>query len=187
MKRLVNNETFEGYCIFSITSKTKDLDGKLRESLKFLSLDVQGKFVKVLTIRGMLYISPFALCWMSHVFLGLFKLFEPFFTNFISDWTEVCSANDYCENLMLFGLYLPCSHSLVTWNLFGHVVQGAISLINTAAHTIVSLISRQMPYNILPTFDSEVTDNEYVISTTVIVTNLSMIKVLLTIESSSGS
>ncbi|KAG5735430.1 SAC3 family protein 1 [Termitomyces sp. T112] len=124
VEKLIESETIEGYRTFPITSKTKDLDGKLGEVLNSLSLDVQGKFVKVLTIHG------------------IFKLFELSFTSFISEWIEICAANDF------------------DWHMFGQIVKAAISLINIVAHSVVSLISEQMVYDILPTFNSQVVDND---------------------------
>ncbi|KAG6840779.1 hypothetical protein C0991_004384, partial [Blastosporella zonata] len=76
VNNLVESHLIEDFQTFAITSATKDIDGKLGDALNALSLDVQGKLVRVLDTRG------------------TFKLFESSFTSFISEWIETCAAND---------------------------------------------------------------------------------------------
>ncbi|GLB42874.1 putative SAC3/GANP family protein [Lyophyllum shimeji] len=79
VNKLVESHTIEDYHTFSITSATKDLDEKLGEALNILSLDLEGKLVRPLTIRG------------------TFKLFEPSVMSFISEWLENCSINEFVD------------------------------------------------------------------------------------------
>lgn len=55
---LVKESSIQGYDILSISSATKDLDGKLLEVLESLSLDLEGKLIRFLTIRGKILTSP---------------------------------------------------------------------------------------------------------------------------------
>ncbi|KAG6844263.1 hypothetical protein H0H87_008299 [Tephrocybe sp. NHM501043] len=122
---LVESHLIQGFQTFAITSATKDLDGKLGEALSALSLDVQGKLVRVLNTRG------------------TFKLFEPSFTSFISDWIETCATNNHFN-----------------WHMFTQVVQAAISIINSAVCAVGGLLSEQSPRDVLPMFASgPVTDH----------------------------
>ena len=53
VKRFVSENILESYHVFAMTSTTKDLDSKLDDAMKSLSLDTEGKLVKALTVRGM--------------------------------------------------------------------------------------------------------------------------------------
>jgi len=53
MQKLVDNHTFQSRHFLSIAAATKDLDAHLLEALKSLPLDLEGKLVRSLTIRGM--------------------------------------------------------------------------------------------------------------------------------------
>jgi len=124
MNRLVENQSINCYYTFSITSATKDLDEKLGEALNMLSLDLEGKLVQSLTVRG------------------AFKLFEPPFTSFISEWIEIFSTNEY-----------------VDWHIFGQIVQVAVALMDTTVRSVLGLISDET-YSVFPAFDSgDVVDN----------------------------
>ncbi|KAG6919686.1 hypothetical protein DXG01_002629 [Tephrocybe rancida] len=120
---LVENHSIEDIQTFSVTSSTNDLDGKLGEALNALSLDIQGKLVKALNTRG------------------TFKVFEPSFTSFISEWIETCAANGHFN-----------------WQIFTQVVQAAIFVINSAVRAVGGLLrpEQQLPAGngILPAFDS---------------------------------
>lgn len=52
MKKLIEDHSIQSYHSFSLTATTKDLDVKLAEALNVLSLDLEGKLVRSLTIRG---------------------------------------------------------------------------------------------------------------------------------------
>ncbi|KAF9466728.1 SAC3/GANP/Nin1/mts3/eIF-3 p25 family-domain-containing protein [Collybia nuda] len=93
-----------GYSILSITSATKDLDGKLAEALTALSLDLEGEYVRSLSIRG------------------AFKLFEPPFVSFISEWTENC--------------YVTGSFD---WILFGQILQATLAILNGISYSVLDL------------------------------------------------
>lgn len=52
-----------GHHVLSITSVTKDLDGKLGEALASIPLDLEGEYVRSLSIRGkFLRQDPHARC-----------------------------------------------------------------------------------------------------------------------------
>ena len=62
-----------------MTSATKDLDNKLDNLLSSLDLDLEGKLVQSFSIRG------------------AFKIFEPTFSLFLSEWMENCNTYGRCE------------------------------------------------------------------------------------------
>ncbi|KAF9530689.1 SAC3/GANP/Nin1/mts3/eIF-3 p25 family-domain-containing protein [Crepidotus variabilis] len=74
-KRLVDDSTCLSYQIFGMTATTKDLDNKLSNLLKSLTLDTEGKLVRHLALSG------------------VFKIFEPSFTSFVDEWIENCNLN----------------------------------------------------------------------------------------------
>lgn len=115
---LVEESSIQSYGVLSITSATKDLDGKLLEMLDSLSLDWEGKLIRSLTIRG------------------VYKLFEPSFTSFMSEWIENCSVNGRFD-----------------WGLFGQVLPAGISILNDITRFVFSLITVD-EYNIYPEFDN---------------------------------
>jgi len=53
MQKLVDNHTFQSRHFLPIAAATKDLDAHLLEALKSFPLDLEGKLVRFLTIRGM--------------------------------------------------------------------------------------------------------------------------------------
>lgn len=79
VKKLVGDSVLQSYHVFAITSATKDLDNKLSDALQSLNLDLEGKLVQTMSLKG------------------VFKLFEPAFNPFLSEWIEHCSTNGACE------------------------------------------------------------------------------------------
>ncbi|KAF5375889.1 hypothetical protein D9615_008201 [Tricholomella constricta] len=123
-KKLVESRSIDSSYMLSITAATKDLDRKLGEALNTLDLDLEGKLVRSLSIRG------------------TFKLFEPPFTSFMTEWIENCSANGHFD-----------------WHIFGQVVQVAVALMNETVRSVSILISDE-PHNVFPAFgNGDVMDN----------------------------
>jgi hypothetical protein len=79
VKRLVADSILQSYHVFAMTSATKDLDNILNDALHSLDLDLEGKLVQTLSLRG------------------VFKLFEPTLYTFLNEWIENCSTNRDCE------------------------------------------------------------------------------------------
>lgn len=79
VKNLVADSVLQSYQVFAMTSATKDLDNKLGGVLQMLDLDLEGKLIQTLSLRG------------------VFKIFEPTFNSFLSEWIENCSTNGACE------------------------------------------------------------------------------------------
>jgi nuclear mRNA export protein SAC3 len=79
VKKLVADSVLQNYHVFAMTSATKDLDNTLNGALQSLDLDLEGKLVQTLSLKG------------------VFKLFEPIFNSFLSEWIENCSTNGVCE------------------------------------------------------------------------------------------
>ena len=77
--KLVAGSVIQSYHVFAMTSATKDLDNKLGGALQSLDLDLEGKLVQTMSLRG------------------VFKIFEPTFNPFLSEWIENCSTNGACE------------------------------------------------------------------------------------------
>ena len=79
MKKLVADSVLQSYHIFAMTSATKDLDNILNGALQSLDLDLEGKLVQSMSLKG------------------VFKLFEPTLNSFLNEWIENCSTNRDCE------------------------------------------------------------------------------------------
>ncbi|KAF8962842.1 SAC3/GANP/Nin1/mts3/eIF-3 p25 family-domain-containing protein [Flammula alnicola] len=118
VKKLVADSVLQSYQVFAMTSATKDLDIKLDAALDSLTLDTEGKLVQTLSLRG------------------VFKIFEPTFHSFLSEWMENCNIN---------GRY--------NWKLYGQVIQASISLLNLISHSVQSLLELSGPQDPLPDFD----------------------------------
>jgi hypothetical protein len=52
VKKLVADSVIASFCAFSLTATTTDLDRKFGEVLNLLQLDVEGRLVQSLTLRG---------------------------------------------------------------------------------------------------------------------------------------
>jgi nuclear mRNA export protein SAC3 len=79
VKKLVADLVLQSYHVFAMTSATKDLDNILNGAVQSLDLDLEGKLVQTLSLRG------------------VFKLFEPTLDTFLNEWIENCSTNGDCE------------------------------------------------------------------------------------------
>ena len=79
VKKLVADSVLQSYHVFAMTSATKDLDNILNGALQSLDLDLEGKLVQTLSLRG------------------VFKLFEPTLNTFLNEWIENCCTNRDCE------------------------------------------------------------------------------------------
>ena len=92
----MDDHTLQSCHSLSITAATKDLDAHLLEALRLLPLDLEGKLVRSLTLRGMWHWRC-GVCSQLMSYQGIFKLFEPSFSAFIAEWIDNCSVNGYCE------------------------------------------------------------------------------------------
>ena len=146
MNKLVADLVLQSYHVFAMTSATKDLDNIFDGALQSLDLDLEGKLVQTLSLRG------------------VFKLFEPTFHSFLSEWIENCSINGVCE---LFPPHAPLSILtlilLVNWRLYAQLVQVCVPLLNTMSLLVQSLLEVQGEQDLLPAFDyPQFEDSEYV-------------------------
>ncbi|KAG5652360.1 hypothetical protein H0H81_005262 [Sphagnurus paluster] len=147
VNELLQSRNIDSYGTFSISSATKDLDNKLNDVLNGLPLDVAGKLVRPLNIRGM---SPPRFHMLTnasrHCRQGAFKLFEPSFTAFAAEWVENCSVNGHFD-----------------WHIFGALVQAITALTNAIAASVCGLISeapREEDKDLFPAFvGGDITDN----------------------------
>lgn len=62
-----------------MTATTKDLDAKLAASLKAMTIDSDGKLIQTLSLRD------------------VFKLFEPTYSLFVSEWIDNSTINGNCK------------------------------------------------------------------------------------------
>lgn len=53
INKLVEDSTISGYHTLNLTTASKDLDVKFSEALQYLTLDLKGKLVQPVTLRGM--------------------------------------------------------------------------------------------------------------------------------------
>ncbi|KXN83005.1 SAC3 family protein 1 [Leucoagaricus sp. SymC.cos] len=156
VKKYVNESVLAGYATVGITT-TANLDSVLTAALKSIKLDVEGRLVRSLTLRG------------------LFRTFEEDFSNFLIEWLDNCSANGYCKfldkafftllELRLFRTFEEdfsnfliewldnCSaNGYFDWILYAYLVQATIGLLNKMA-TLVSAMLSKSKRELLPSFD----------------------------------
>ncbi len=79
VKKLVADSVLLSYQVFAITAASKDMDNKLDGVLNTLALDTEGNLVRTLSLAG------------------VFKLYEPTFETFLTEWLENCTVNGRCK------------------------------------------------------------------------------------------
>ncbi|KAJ7637048.1 SAC3 domain-containing protein [Roridomyces roridus] len=94
------------FCISAITS---DLDHKFGEAMSALHLDVSGQLVQTLNFRD------------------VFKLFDPIFNSFFSEWMESCTSGGVFD-----------------WTLYCRVLGSAVSVLNHTASLSMSLAAIEL-------------------------------------------
>ncbi|KAF8189987.1 hypothetical protein K438DRAFT_1676621 [Mycena galopus ATCC 62051] len=117
VNKLVVDSVIASFCAFRLTATTTDLDRKFGEMLNLLQLDVEGRLVQSLTLRD------------------VFKLFDPVFNSFISEWTESCGSSGRFD-----------------WTLYCRLLDAAVIILNTAAFLSMSLVGVESDGHVLPTF-----------------------------------
>ncbi|KAJ3554038.1 hypothetical protein NP233_g12506 [Leucocoprinus birnbaumii] len=105
VKKYVEEEVFAGHATMGITT-TMNLDEVLSGVLRSVKLDVEGRLVRSLTIRG------------------IFRTFEEEFSNFLVEWLDNCSANGYFD-WTLYGQLVQATIGLL--NKMGSLVSAMIS------------------------------------------------------------
>ncbi|KAJ3576018.1 hypothetical protein NP233_g719 [Leucocoprinus birnbaumii] len=105
VKKYVEEEVFAGYATMGITT-TMNLDEVLSGVLRSVKLDVEGRLVRSLTIRG------------------IFRTFEEEFSNFLVEWLDNCSANGYFD-WTLYGQLVQATIGLL--NKMGSLVSAMMS------------------------------------------------------------
>ncbi|KAF7349173.1 Nuclear export factor [Mycena sanguinolenta] len=117
VNKMVADSVISSFCTFRLTAATTDLDRKFGEALDLLQLDVEGQLVQSLTLRD------------------VFKLFDPMFNSFISEWTESCASSGHFD-----------------WSLYCRLLDAAISILNTTASLSTSLVGMESNEHVLPAF-----------------------------------
>jgi hypothetical protein len=107
VKKLVADSVLQSYQVFAMTSSTKDLDNKLGGALSSLTLDMEGKLVRSMSLRES------------------FKIFEPIFDTFLNEWMENCKTSGRF-NWRLFGQIVQVSITLL--NIISQIVQSLMEL-----------------------------------------------------------
>jgi len=126
VKKLVGDSVLQSYHVLAMTSATKDLDNKLSDALQSLDLDLEGKLIQTMSLRG------------------VFKLFEPAFNPFLSEWIEHCSTN-----------------GAFNWRLYAQLVQVCVTLFNSMSLLVQLLLEVQGQQDPLPAFDyTQLEDSE---------------------------
>ncbi|KAG6812812.1 hypothetical protein H0H92_000270 [Tricholoma furcatifolium] len=132
VNKLVETHVIEGFQTLAITAAIMDLDEKLAGALNTLVLDLQGKLVKVLTIRGTF--QPFTWLLMPNV-----NLLAP-------------------RHIQSIPRHIHFFHIGMDRNMLlrqpSQLVSASTSLINTVCHSVAVLLSEQLSQGVLPTFDS---------------------------------
>lgn len=131
--------------MFAITAASKDMDNKLDDVLNTVALDTEGNLVRTLSLAG------------------VFKLYEPTFEAFLTEWLENCTVNGRCElNILCYlGMIAHGFLFLVDWNLYAQLVQASVVLFNCISTSIQSLLELSGPRDPLPSFEySHISDSE---------------------------
>lgn len=142
VKKFVADSMLQSYQVFAMTSATKDLDVKLDNALSSMTLDTEGKLVQPLSLRG------------------AFKVFEPTFNLFLSEWMENCNVFGRCKYSSLGVRRCSCSDFVfvllfaVNWGLYSQVVQVSITLLNAMERSVRSLLELEGLGDPLPDFNA---------------------------------
>ncbi|KAJ7136142.1 hypothetical protein C8R44DRAFT_769794 [Mycena epipterygia] len=117
INKLVADSVIADFRAFCFTATTKDLDQKFGEVVGALQLDVEGRLVQSLTLRD------------------VFKLFDPTFNSFISEWTENCSSTGHFD-----------------WTLYCRLLDAAVAILNKSVFLSLSLMGLEPNEHVLPAF-----------------------------------
>ncbi|KAJ7145418.1 hypothetical protein C8R43DRAFT_1012730 [Mycena crocata] len=115
--KLVADSVISSFRPFCVTATSTDLDRKFGEAVGGLQLDVEGRLVQSLTMRD------------------IFKLFDPIFNAFISEWLENCSSTGQFD-----------------WTLYCRLLDTAVSILNKTAFLSMCLVGVDLEEGILPAF-----------------------------------
>ncbi|KAJ7236039.1 SAC3/GANP/Nin1/mts3/eIF-3 p25 family-domain-containing protein [Mycena rebaudengoi] len=125
VERLVSDSAITGFRVFCVTAETTDLDHKFTEAMSALQLDVEGRLVQILTLRD------------------VFKLFDPLFNSFVSEWMENCSSSGHFN-----------------WALYYQLIAVLVPLLNMAASLSMRLVEVEVDEHVLPSFQANGYDSE---------------------------
>ncbi|KAJ7669015.1 hypothetical protein B0H17DRAFT_1162276 [Mycena rosella] len=117
IKKLVADSVIADFRAFCFTATTKDLDRKFGEAVGALQLDVEGRLVQSMTLRD------------------VFRLFDPTFDSFISEWTENCSSTGEFD-----------------WTMYCRLLDAAVAILNKAAFLAMGLVGVEPVEHVLPAF-----------------------------------
>ncbi|KAJ7151013.1 hypothetical protein C8R46DRAFT_1123015 [Mycena filopes] len=117
VNKLTADSVITSFRAFCVTANTTDLDRKFAETMDSLQLDVDGRLVQSLTLRD------------------VFRLFDPLFNSFVSEWTESCSASGQFD-----------------WTLYCRLLDAAVSILNKTAFLSMSLAGIDADEHLLPAF-----------------------------------
>ncbi|KAJ7749297.1 hypothetical protein DFH07DRAFT_829171 [Mycena maculata] len=117
VNKLVADSIITSFRAFGVTATATDLDRKFGEAMGMLQLDVVGRLVQSLTLRD------------------VFKLFDPVFNSFISEWTDNCSATGDFD-----------------WTLYCRLLDAAVAILNKTASLSMGLVGIESVDRVLPPF-----------------------------------
>ncbi|KAF9265005.1 hypothetical protein L218DRAFT_924765 [Marasmius fiardii PR-910] len=74
LNKLVQDSIITSFCVFSISATTKDLDAKFHDALGKLTLDVEGRLIRAVSLTA------------------VFRLFDDKIRPFMAEWIENCAV-----------------------------------------------------------------------------------------------
>lgn len=140
ISKLIEDGIIGGHHNFAITIETKDLDAKLEEALDIIGVDVEGRLVQLLSVRGT---DICCLCTAPqlNIFVSaIFKSFESTWVDFSSEWIASCSINGKCRKPLKIQAYFTDPKILVDWFLYGKMVEALVYLLNSMATLSLGLL-----------------------------------------------
>ncbi|KAK7046765.1 nuclear export factor [Favolaschia claudopus] len=117
VNKLLADSVISSFCAFRVTAATTELDRKFEDALNLLQFDVCGTLVQSLTLRD------------------VFKIFDPAFHSFITEWMNSCSVTGQFD-----------------WTLYCRLLDAAVNLLNTTASLATSLLGIEADNLSLPAF-----------------------------------
>ncbi|KAJ7615024.1 SAC3 domain-containing protein [Mycena polygramma] len=117
INKMVADSSISSFQPFCVTATTTDLDRKFGEAVNLLQLDVEGRLVQSLTLRD------------------VFRLFDPVFNSFISEWTETCASDGRFD-----------------WTLYCRLLDAAVAILNKTAFLSMGLLGVEPDEHVLPAF-----------------------------------
>jgi hypothetical protein len=142
----------------TISTTATDLDEQLDRKLAILDLDLEGELARSMTWQSK-YTLMLALFTAEFInSSGIFKLYEPRYTLFMTEWIDSCVSKGSCW-YSCFLLSFTSNIPAVNWRLFTQLTSSIIILLNGVTQHASILISKEATEILPPLPDALILDD----------------------------